>query len=71
MSTLLLFLPLIPLTLFGVARAAAPVSILGVLLDDPWTYVVVAVVVVVAGAALMALRPVEAVAAPPPATWSA
>ena len=34
-TTLLLLMPLVPLVLFGVARAAAPVSLLGVLFDDP------------------------------------
>ena len=58
-TTLLLLLPLVPLVLFGVARAAAPVSLLGVLFDDPWTYAIVAVLVIVAGAVLMVLRPVE------------
>lgn len=62
-TTLLLLVPLFPLALFGVARAAAPVSILGFLLDDPWNYVLVAAVAVLAGAVLMALRPVEAFAA--------
>lgn len=62
-TSLLLLLPLIPLALFGVARAAAPVSVLGFLLDDPWTYIAVAVAIVVIGAVLMALRPVEAFAA--------
>jgi Zn-dependent protease with chaperone function len=62
-TTLLLLLPLVPLALFGVARAAAPVSILGVLLDDPWTYLLVAAAAVLAGVVLMALRPVEAFAA--------
>jgi STE24 endopeptidase len=62
-TTLLLLVPLVPLILFGVARAAAPVSLLGVLFDDPWTYALVAVLVVVAGAVLMVLRPVERFAA--------
>lgn len=62
-TTLLLLVPLVPLVLFGVARAAAPVSVLGVLLDDPWSYVLLAVAVVLLGAVLMALRPVEAAAA--------
>jgi Zn-dependent protease with chaperone function len=62
-TTLLLLVPLVPLVLFGVARAAAPVSILGVLLDDPWTYVLVAAAAALAGVVLMALRPVEAFAA--------
>ncbi|HEX6582420.1 MAG TPA: M48 family metalloprotease [Thermoleophilaceae bacterium] len=62
-TTLLLLVPLVPLVLFGVARAAAPVSILGVLLDDPWSYVIVAVAAIVLGALLMALRPVERFAA--------
>jgi Zn-dependent protease with chaperone function len=61
-TTLLLFLPLIPLVLFGVARAAAPVSVLGVLLHDPWTYVTISVVVILLGGVLMAVRPVEAFA---------
>ena len=58
-TSLLLLLPLVPLVLFGVTRAAAPVSLLGVLFHDPWTYAIVAVLVVVAGAVLMVLRPVE------------
>jgi STE24 endopeptidase len=62
-TTLLLLVPLVPLALFGVARAAAPVSLLGVLLNDPWDYLIVAVVVVVVGALLMMLRPVESFAA--------
>jgi Zn-dependent protease with chaperone function len=62
-TTLLLLVPLVPLALFGVARAAAPVSILGVLLDDPWTYLLAAAATVLAGAVLMALHPVEAFAA--------
>lgn len=62
-TTLLLLLPLVPLALFGVARAAAPVSILGLLLDDPWANVLVAAAAVLAGVVLMALRPVEAFAA--------
>jgi hypothetical protein len=62
-TTLLLFVPLVPLVLFGVARAAAPVSLLGVLFDDPWSYAIVAAVVIVAGAVLMGLRPVERFAA--------
>jgi STE24 endopeptidase len=62
-TTLLLLVPLVPLALFGVARAAAPVSILGVLLDDPWSYLIVAAVVVLVGAVLMTLRPVESFAA--------
>jgi Zn-dependent protease with chaperone function len=62
-TTLLLLVPLVPLALFGVARAAAPVSILGVLLDDPWTYLLVAAAAILAGVVLMALRPVEAFAA--------
>jgi hypothetical protein len=37
-TTLLLLVPLVPLVLFGVARAAAPFSVLGVLFDDPWNY---------------------------------
>jgi STE24 endopeptidase len=55
--------PLVPLVLFGVARAAAPVSLLGVLFDDPWSYAIVAVLVIVAGAVLMVLGPVERFAA--------
>jgi Zn-dependent protease with chaperone function len=62
-TTLLLLVPLVPLILFGVARAAAPVSVLGILLHDPWTYAVLAVVLVVVGGLLMSLRPVEAWAA--------
>jgi Zn-dependent protease with chaperone function len=62
-TTLLLLVPLVPLVLFGVARAAAPVSLLGVLFDDPWSYAVVAAAVIVAGAVLMLLRPVERFAA--------
>ena len=58
-TTLLLLVPLVPLVLFGVARAAAPFSVLGVLFDDPWNYVIVAAIVIVAGAVLMVLRPVE------------
>ena len=62
-TTLLLLVPLVPLVLFGVARAAAPFSLLGVLFDDPWNYALVAAAVVVAGAVLMVLRPVERFAA--------
>jgi Zn-dependent protease with chaperone function len=62
-TTLLLFVPLVPLVLFGVARAAAPVSLLGLLFDDPWNYALVAAAVIVAGAVLMGLRPVERFAA--------
>jgi Zn-dependent protease with chaperone function len=62
-TTLLLLVPLVPLVLFGVARAAAPFSVLGVLFDDPWNYAIVAAVVIVAGAVLMVLRPVERFAA--------
>jgi Zn-dependent protease with chaperone function len=62
-TSLLLLLPLVPLALFGVARASAPVSLLGLLLDDPWSYLIVAAVAVLAGAVLMTLRPVEAFAA--------
>jgi len=62
-TTLLLLVPLVPLVLFGVARAAAPFSVLGLLFDDPWNYALVAALVVVAGAVLMVLRPVERFAA--------
>src|SRR5215213_9947727 len=62
-TTLLLLVPLVPLTLFGVARAAAPFSVLGALFDDPWNYAIVAAIVIVAGAVLMVLRPVERFAA--------
>ena len=62
-TTLLLLMPLVPLVVFGVARAAAPVSLLAVLFDDPWTYAIVTVAVIVAGAVLMVLRPVERFAA--------
>jgi len=58
-TTLLLFLPLVPLVLFGVARAAAPVSLIGLLFDDPWSYAIVAAAAIVVGAVLMVLRPVE------------
>ena len=56
-------LPAVPLVLFGVARAAAPASVLGVFFDDPWTYVLFAVVMILAGGLLMAWRPFEAWAA--------
>lgn len=62
-TTLFLLVPLVPLALFGVARAAAPFSLLGVLLDDPWSYLIVAAVMVLVGAVLMTLRPVELFAA--------
>ena len=45
-TTLLLLVPLVPLVLFGVARAAAPFSVLGVLFDDPWNYAIVAAIVI-------------------------
>ncbi len=62
-TTLLLLAPLIPLLLFGVARAAAPFSLLGLVFHHPWAYALVAAAVVVAGALVMSLRPVEAWAA--------
>lgn len=62
-TTLLLLVPLVPLLLFGVARAEAPFSLLGLVFHHPWAYALVAAAVVVAGSAAMSLRWVEARAA--------
>ena len=59
-ATLLLLVPAVPLILFGVARAAAPGSVIGLLFDDPWDYALFAVVLILAGGLLMAWRPFEA-----------
>jgi Zn-dependent protease with chaperone function len=62
-TTLLLLVPLVPLVLFGVARAAAPASLIGLFFDDPWNYALFAALLVLAGAFLMAWKPFEAWAA--------
>jgi Zn-dependent protease with chaperone function len=58
-GALSLVLPLLGFIAFGAARVVAPVSLIGLLFDHPWDFALVSLVVVFAGAALLAIRPVE------------
>jgi Zn-dependent protease with chaperone function len=59
LGTLALLLPLTAFVLFGMARVAAPVSLLGLVFDEPIGFGVFAVVFALLANVLLFIRPVE------------
>jgi Zn-dependent protease with chaperone function len=54
-----LLLPLLAFVAFGVARVDAPVSLIGLLFDEPASFALAATVLSLGGAALLFVRPIE------------